>query len=256
MNQNKTSDTKHIPPTEAAPAETELDFFDHLRELRKRLIYSFLALFVGAIVAYNFSQEVFAILCAPYHFAFPNQMLIGTGPAEAFMIRVKVAFFVGAIIMSPVIFAQVWLFVSPGLHDHEKKMFIPFVVLSCGLFLLGMTLCYKGVLPLAFKFFNDQYTEIGLTPSIKIGELLSLMVTSLLGFGAVFELPIIAYFMGRSGIIDHHTLIGGARYAIVLIFVVSAILTPPDVLSQFMMATPLLILYGISILVVKYTAKN
>jgi sec-independent protein translocase protein TatC len=234
----------------------EMGLLEHLAELRQRLIYSFIAILAGAAIAYAFSTKTFEILSAPYFGAFPSYPLIGTGPAEAFVVRLKVALFVGAILASPILFAQVWLFISPGLLDHEKKMFVPFVAASCFLFLLGITLCYEGVLPLAFKFFAEQYKEIGLTPTVKMSEHLSMMVTTLIGFGIVFELPVLAYFLGRVGIIDHHTLIGGFRYAVVIIFIISAVLTPPDVLSQFLMATPLIMLYGVSILVVKYTSRG
>ena len=234
----------------------EMGLFEHLAELRRRLIYVFAAVCLGAAVAYNYSAEVFTLLSAPYYASFPHGVLIGTGPAEAFMIRLKVAFFAGALIVSPFLFAQVWLFVSPGLYEHERRMFIPFLFVTTALFLLGVWLCYAQVLPLAYRFFNAEYSAVALTPNIKISEHLSLMVMTLLGFGIVFEMPVLAYLLGRLGIIDQRMLIAGGRYAIVAIFIVSAILTPPDVLSQFLMATPLLLLYGVSILVVKYTAKS
>ena len=235
--------------------EGEMGLMEHLQELRKRLVFGAFAVLVGTVVAYFYSKESFRILSAPYFEAFPNQSLIGTGPAEAFLIRLKVALFAGSLLVSPFLFAQVWLFVAPGLYDHEKKWAIPFVLVTSGLFLVGVTLCYKAMIPLAFHFFREQYNEIGLTPTIRLSEHLSLMVTSLLGFGVVFELPVLAFILGRLGVIDHHLLIRGARYAIVAIFIISAILTPPDVMSQLLMAGPLCLLYGISILVVKYTGK-
>ncbi len=241
---------RHLPPP------GEMGLMEHLHELRRRLVYCFIGVAVGSVVAYAFSHEVFELLSAPYHRAFPNQALIGTGPAEAFLIRIKVALFSGALLVSPFLFAQLWLFVAPGLYESERKFVIPFVAASCALFLLGIWLCYTTMLPLAFTFFSEQYQEIGLTPTVKISEHLSLVVTSLLGFGIVFEMPIVAFILGRAGIIDHKMLIGGARYATVAIFVISAILTPPDIMSQFLMATPLLALYGLSILILKYTARN
>jgi sec-independent protein translocase protein TatC len=245
---------EQLPP-KALPASAEMGLFAHLAELRQRLIYSIIAIVVGAIVAYNFSTPVFALLSAPYYSAFPHGILIGTGPAEAFMIRLKVAVFVGALLVSPVLFAQVWLFVAPGMYDHERKLFLPFIFITTALFLFGVWLCYAQVLPLAYRFFSAEYQATGLTPNIKISEHLSTMITALLGFGIVFEMPVLAYLLGRLGVIDHRSLLKAGRYAIVLIFIVAAILTPPDVLSQFLMAAPLLVLYGVSILVVKYTAK-
>ncbi len=246
---------KKLPAPDSAP-KSEMGLFEHLNELRRRLVYSAAAICVGAVIAYAYSMQVFTLLSAPYYAAFPGGVLIGTGPAEAFMIRLKVALFVGALIVSPVLFAQVWLFISPGLYEQERKMFIPFLLITTLLFLLGIWLCYAQVLPLAYQFFHAEYQATGLTPNIKISEHLSMMVSAMLGFGIVFEMPLLAYLLGRLGVIDHHTLINGGRYAIVSIFVVSAVLTPPDVLSQFLMATPLLILYGVSILVLKYTAKS
>ena len=172
------------------------------------------------------------------------------------MIRLKVAFFAGALLVSPLLFAQVWLFVAPGLYPQERKLFVPFIFITTTLFLFGVWLCYTMVLPIAYDFFNAEYRAVGVTPTIKISEHLSTMVTTLLGFGVVFEMPVLAFLLGRLGVLTHHTLIRGARYAIVLFFVIAAVLTPPDVLSQFLMAGPLVLLYGVSILVVKYTARR
>ena len=218
------------PPREIG----DMDLFGHLRELRRRLVNSLLAILVGAIVAYSFTTEIFDFLSRPYFDAFPDNILIGTGLAEAFILKLKVAFFAGIVLSSPVLFLQLWLFIAPGLYDRERRLVFPF----------------------AFEFFREEYISIGVTPTVRISEHLALMVQGLVGFGAVFQLPVIAFFLGRLGIIDAQTLIGGARYAIVIIFIVSAILTPPDVLTQFLMAGPILLLYGLSILVVRYTATS
>jgi sec-independent protein translocase protein TatC len=233
----------------------EMSLFEHLAELRYRLVVSILALFAGAAAAYGYAPHVFAILNAPYLTAFPNSPLIGTGPAEAFMLRIKVAFFSGALLVSPILFLQLWFFVAPGLYAHERRLLVPFVASATFLFLGGVAFCYELVLPLAYRFFSGEYHEVGIMPAIRISEHLSTIITALLGFGAVFELPMIAFFLGRMGIIDHNTLIRNARYAIVIIFIVAAIFTPPDVLSQFLMAGPLVLLYGASIMLLKWTAK-
>ena len=229
---------------------------DHLRELRKRLFVCLVAIIGGACLAYSFSTPIFALLSEPYFQAFSNHDLIGTGPAEAFLLKLKMAIFGGILVVSPVIFHQLWLFVAPGLYSHEKKMVIPFVLATTTLFLGGVSFCYELVLPLAFKFFAEQYQSIGVTASVKISEHLTFIAEALLGFGIVFELPAVAFVLGRVGIIDDKTLIGGGRYAIVGIFVVAAIFTPPDILSQFLMAVPLLLLYGLSIIIVRYTGKK
>jgi sec-independent protein translocase protein TatC len=240
------------PPREIG----DMDLFGHLRELRRRLVNSLLAILVGAIVAYSFTTEIFDFLSRPYFDAFPDNILIGTGLAEAFILKLKVAFFAGIVLSSPVLFLQLWLFIAPGLYAGERRLAFPFVFSTTTLFTLGVWFCYRWVFPFAFEFFREEYISIGVTPTVRISEHLALMVQGLVGFGAVFQLPVIAFFLGRLGIIDAQTLIGGARYAIVIIFIVSAILTPPDVLTQFLMAGPILLLYGLSILVVRYTATS
>ena len=243
------------PPAETAPPEHEMDLFEHVAELRYRLIVCFISVFILAVIAYFFSKQLFTLLSAPFDKAFSDSIMIGTGPAEAFILRLKVSFFTGIIFSCPVIFYQIWSFVSPGLYEHERKLFIPFMVTTTALFAVGVWFCFALVLPLAFDFFREQYLAINVTPRIKISEHLSIVMRALFGFGLVFEMPVLAFFLGRLGIISHHTLIHGARYAIVIIFILSAVLTPPDVVTQFLMAGPLLILYGISILIVRATGR-
>lgn len=234
----------------------EMDLFGHLRELRRRLVWSLIGVVCGAGVAYGFAEQIFDLLCKPYFVAFPGNVLIGTGLAEAFLLKLKVAVFAGIVLASPFLFYQLWLFVAPGLYAAEKRLVAPFVLATTALFLLGVWFCYTWVLPFAFEFFREEYASIGVTPTVRISEHLALMVQALVGFGAVFQLPVLAFFLARLGVIDEQTLIGGARYAIVAIFVVSAVLTPPDVLTQFLMAGPLILLYGLSILVVKATRSR
>lgn len=227
--------------------QAEMSLFEHLAELRKRLFFSAIAVVALACVSFSYTAEIFSLLSQPYIDSFHNNLLIGTGPAEAFLLRVKVAIFAGVVLATPILFMQLWLFVAPGLYDNERKLFIPFVAAATGLFLCGVAFCYMVVLPFTFQFFAEQYELTGITPTIRISEHLSMMTQALIGFGLVFEMPVIAFLLARAGVIDHHTLTGGARYAIVLIFIVSAVLTPPDVLTQILMAIPLILLYGISI---------
>lgn len=242
--------------TQGPSGVVEMGILDHIRELRKRLVISVIAIVILSIVAYSFSEIIFGWLCSPFFTAFPGDMLIGTGPAEAFVLKVKVACFGGLVLACPVIFHQLWLFVAPGLYENERRMVMPFVVSASALLLLGVIFCYYLVLPFAFDFFRAQYQSIGLTPAIRLSEHLATTIWSLLAFGLVFEMPMVAFFLGRAGIIDHTTLLRGGRYAIVTIFIVAAVFTPPDVLSQFLMAGPLLLLYAISIAVVRYTARR
>jgi sec-independent protein translocase protein TatC len=234
----------------------EMTLFEHLGELRKRLLISTVAIVTFAILCYSYTSEIFVWLSKPYMTSFKDNLLIGTGPAEAFLLRVKVALFSGAVLATPIIFHQIWLFLSPGLYEKERKLFIPFLLSATALFLGGVGFCYFVVLPFTFAFFADQYAMIDITPTIRISEHLSMMIQALVGFGIVFEMPVVAFLLSRAGMIDHQTLIGGARYAVVIIFIVSAVLTPPDVLTQFLMAIPLLILYGVSILIVWIGQRN
>ncbi len=220
---------------------------EHLRELRKRLIISFVAITLGAIASYLYAGQLFEVLCAPYYGAFPNSPLIGTSPTEAWVLKLKVSVFAGALITSPFLFYQLWLFVAPGLYAHERRLVIPFVVLSSLLFLSGATFCYKMVLPMTFSFFYEEFRSIGVTPTIRIGDHISMTIVALVGFGSVFELPLLTFFLARAGVIDHRTLIDFFKHAIIVIFIVAAVLTPPDVLTQFLMAGPLIILYVLSI---------
>lgn len=233
-----------------------MHLFDHLAELRRRILISLLTVLGFAILGFYVSGPVISFLVAPYTKSFAGGLMIGTGPAEAFLLRIKVSIFTGAICACPVLFYQAWLFIAPGLYAEERKQMLPFVASTTLLFLVGISFCYFTVFPMAMEFFHDQYQAVQITPAIRISEYLSTILMALLGFGVVFEMPVLAYFLGRLGIIDHHMLIAATRYAVVLIFIVSAILTPPDVITQFLMAGPLLLLYGVSILIVKHTGKD
>lgn len=238
------------------PHTFRMGLMQHLRELRKRLIISLIAVTLGAIVAYLYAGQIFAILCAPYFASFPNSPLIGTSPAEAWLLKLKVSVFAGAILTSPLLFYQLWLFVAPGLYQTEQRLVVPFVILSTVLFTLGAYFCYELALPLSLRFFYEEFRSIGITPTIKISDHLSMSITALLGFGVVFELPLLSFFLTRAGVCDHTFLLHHFRHAVVIIFVVAAVLTPPDVMTQFMMAGPLLILYGISIGVAYLASKR
>jgi sec-independent protein translocase protein TatC len=229
------------------PYAYTMGVMEHLRELRKRLMYSAIAVAIGAIAAYFYSSEVFALLSAPYLAGFGGAPLIGTSPAEAWLLKVKVAIFCGALITSPILFYQVWAFIAPGLYERERRWVVPYVLISSILFLGGAAFCYYSVLPMTLSFFRDEFASIGVTPTIKIGEHVSMTIVTLLGFGVVFELPLLTLILARAGIVDHHFLIRWYRQAILIIFIISAIITPPDVLSQMLLAVPLLILYAISI---------
>lgn len=231
-----------------------MGLLDHLAELRHRLIIIFISILVASCLTYSFSPVLLDFLFQPFFEHFTTGMLIGTGPAEAFMLKLKVAVFAGVIISSPVIFLQIWFFIEPGLYDNEKKMIVPFVFFTTLLFLMGVVFCNEIVFPFAFNFFKEQYSSIDkITPAIRVSEHLSMIIQGLLGFGLVFEMPIIAFFLGRLRLIDHEMMLRGSRYAIVIIMIVSAIFTPPDVITMFLMALPLCLLYALSIFIVWLT---
>jgi sec-independent protein translocase protein TatC len=233
-----------------------MGLMDHLRELRKRLVIALLLIGVGAVAAYAYASPLFEWLSAPYFAAFGSSPLIGTSPAEAWVLKLKVSVFAGIVLMSPALFYQLWAFVSPGLYSHERRLLVPFVFLSTVLFVGGSLFCYYYVLPYSFSFFYEEFRSIGVTPTIKVADNLSMTVTTLVGFGAVFELPLLTFFLARGGIIDHRFLLRWFRHAVVLIFVIAAVLTPPDVLTQLLMAGPLLLLYGLSIAIAWWVAPR
>lgn len=238
------------------PRQEKMHLLEHLRELRKRLIISFLIVTVGAVASYCYAGELFSILCAPYFKAFPNTPLIGTSPTEAWVLKLKVAVVAGAFLTSPALFHQLWLFISPGLYSNERRLVLPFVLLSTLLFMGGALFCYLTVLPLSFAFFRDEFISIGVNPTIRVGDQVSMTVMTVVGFGAVFELPLVTYFLARLGVIDHTFLIRFFRHAIVAIFFIAAVLTPPDVFTQFLMAVPLTALYAISIGIAYLTSNK
>lgn len=249
-------DTDRADVDPDAPPQGDMPLLEHIGELRSRLLICLLSITTLSIGAFYYSGNAFSVLSAPYFQAFPGDQLIGTGPAEAFLLKIKVSIFIGLLLSSPVLFHQVWQFISPGLYEHERKYAIPFVLITSLLFLTGVFFCYKVVLPYAYEFFKGQYDSMPVTPTIRITEHLAILLKSLLGAGVVFELPVLAFLLGRMGVITHHTLLGAGRYAVVVIFLLAAFLTPPDILTQFLLAGPLLLLYGISIVIVKYTGKG
>ena len=188
---------------------------------------------------------------APVKHALPvGTSMIAVEIQETFFTAMKVAFFAGFIISLPVIFWQLWLFLAPGLYDHEKKLVVPFVFFATLMFLLGASFAYYIVVPIGFDFliaFGNSVVSV--LPSI--GKYVGFFTKLLIGFGIAFELPVITFFLAKIGLVNDQMLKDFFRYAVVLIFIVAAVLTPPDVISQVLMAAPLLILYGVSIYIAK-----
>ncbi|HEX7415572.1 MAG TPA: twin-arginine translocase subunit TatC [Smithellaceae bacterium] len=237
--------------------EHKMSLTEHLIELRKRLIRSVIILGIGFGVCYYYKDWVFDIITKPLTRVLPkNGYLIYTGLTEAFFVYMKLAFFASLIITSPFILYQIWKFISPGLLLKEKKYVVPFVLSSSLLFISGVLFGYFIALPPAFEFFvsfNNKYLQA----MISFKDYLSLFVTFLLGFGLSFELPIFIFFLTKLGIVNAKMLSKQRRYAILVIFIVAAILTPsPDALSQILMAIPLMFLYEVSIFVARFAEKK
>ncbi len=229
--------------------EQKQPFMSHLEELRKRLITCAIAVGVCFVAAYLVSEELFALFIAPLEENLPEgSSLIFTNLPEMFFTYLKTAFIAGILVASPVIFHQLWMFVAPGLYQNEKKYIVPFVISSTFLFVGGALFGYFVVFPFGFKFFlgfaNDTLTAL---PSVR--EYFSFASKLLLAFGIVFELPVVMFFLTKMGIVTPDFLSKRRKYAVLLAFVISAILTPPDVITQFMMAVPLILLFEAGILV-------
>jgi sec-independent protein translocase protein TatC len=236
--------------------EEKQTFIEHLEELRKRLIISLIAVGIGFGISYVFSKEIFQFLTIPLVKALPpGSNMIYTRLPEAFFTYLKVAFLTGIFAASPVILYQAWLFVAPALYSHEKRYAIPFVIFSTLLFLGGAAFGYFIVFRYGFQFFMGFATDfIKPTPTLK--EYLSFCSILLLTFGLTFELPLFILFLAKLGVVDARMLSRNRRYVIVGIFMLAAIFTPPDVVTQLMMAAPLLILYEVSIVLAKIVVKK
>jgi sec-independent protein translocase protein TatC len=232
-----------------------MPLLDHLRELRTRLIRSLIAILAGFIIAYFGADRLFALLIWPLHQAFRSAglegkaMLIGTGVGEAFFTKLKVALIAGLFIASPVVFLEIWKFIAPGLYESERKLALPFVVFATIFFLSGGYFCWAVVFRIGYAFFLRQYVSIGVTPTLRISEYLAFSAKLLLAFALTFEMPIFAFFLTRLGVIDYRMMLNYFRYAVLLIFIVAVALTPPDMISPFLLAIPLLLLYGASVAV-------
>ncbi len=234
---------------------TTMPLTSHLEELRWRIVRAVIAIAIAFALTYGFANHVFAFLTQPLLATLGDEVdLIGTGVTEAFFTKLKVSLIAALFLASPVIFFQIWGFVAPGLYDNEKRYARPFVFFATLFFILGASFCYYAVFPIAFAFFVDEFLSIGVEPTLRITEYLSFSSRMLLAFGVVFELPVFTFFLARVGLVDHKMMIAWSRYAVVGSFILAAILTPADAASQFLMACPLMVLYGISIGVAYFIA--
>ncbi len=249
---------------EIAANDTAQPLIQHLVELRKRLLWVMVTMGLATCVCYTFAQEIYSFLVAPLAAAMgPNDTgrLIYTGLTEAFFTYLQVAFFAGVFITFPILLWQVWMFVAPGLYKNERGAVMPFLVATPVLFFTGAACVYYVMIPLAWPFFLSFETNAGETAlpiqlETRVSEYLHLVMTLIFAFGLAFQLPVLLTLMARAGLITEETLVKRRKYAIVIIFIVAAVLTPPDVFSQTALAVPLLALYEISILVIRYYARK
>jgi sec-independent protein translocase protein TatC len=250
---------KKLP--EPKPAEDEdrpMTFWEHLEELRKRLIWSLLSFGAGCLGAWEVKEKILAVLSKPYYDAWHAQHIAGDpdlnfgAPSAALVAYIKLSMIGGVALAAPFIFYQLWSFVAPGLYAKEKRYVIPFVLLSTILFVGGGFFGWRSAFPITFDYFLSLAGSLGpgsitIRPTVFMGEYIDFVVQMLLGFGLIFEIPLFLLFLSIAGIVNYLQLIRFGRYFILAAFIVAAVFTPPDVTSQCVMAIPMCLLYGISI---------
>jgi sec-independent protein translocase protein TatC len=234
-------------PRDAMPA---MSFLDHLEELRRRIIYSLLAVAVGFLVCWGYAEKIFAVMQRPIMEALQRngmaEKLVYLNPTEPFNLYLKVGFMAGLFVASPFVLYQLWLFISPGLYRHEQRYVLPFMFSTVGLFLAGGLFGYKMVYPAALDFLIKYGKQF--QPMITIGEYTDLFLTIILGLGLVFELPIVVFFLALMGVVSAGWMWRNVRYSILVIFIIAAVLTPTtDIVNMCLFAAPMVVLYVVSI---------
>ena len=245
-------------------SETAKPIIAHLVELRTRLLWVFIVMAVGTSLCFVFVDEIYDFLVKPLADSMgegDTNRLIYTGLTEAFFTYMKVAFFAGIFLTFPVLLLQIWMFVAPGLYENEKSAFLPFLVATPLLFFAGGACVYYIVLPMAWPFFlSFQSTGVDMALPIqleaRVSEYLDLIMTLIFAFGLCFQLPVFLTLLGKAGIISAQFLADKRKYAIIIAFIMAAFLTPPDIISQVMLAVPLLVLYELSIFLIKRVSPN
>lgn len=238
--------------------ETKAPLLEHLIELRRRLLWSFAALAVAFGICLYFARPIFAVLVQPL-LAAGQGKIIYTDIFEAFFVEIKVAFFAAIMVAFPVWVTQMWKFVAPGLYANEKRAFLPFLVMTPVLFGLGASMAYFIAMPVALKFLLGYSGDIGgVTQEALpgVGNYLSFVTKFIFGFGVAFLLPVLVMLLERAGIVTRQQLTAGRRYAIVGAFAIAAVLTPPDIISQLLLAIPLCLLYEFALIAIWFTQRR
>ncbi|MEW5797267.1 MAG: twin-arginine translocase subunit TatC [Candidatus Zixiibacteriota bacterium] len=242
-----------VPKDQPEPLEkASMPFLEHLEELRKRLLRAAMAVIGCAILAFYFSDEIMAYIMKPLNGVPLNNMQV----AGSFYAYMKVSLIAGLVASLPIVFYQLWSFVAPGLYRREKVTILPLVIISTVLFIVGAAFCYYLALPMALKFLLGFADEL-ITNYITVDSYISFLGFLMLAFGLSFQLPVLAYSLGRFGLITSRTLAKGRRYAIVIILAIAAVVTPtPDIFTQLLLAVPMYCLYEVSIFVVKISGRR
>ena len=235
-----------------------MSLMQHLEDLRKRIVRAFVAWFVAFMVCYNYAEQMYLIISKPLRDALPaGTKLVFLTATEPFFAYMKIGAFAALLVALPVIFWQLWGFIAPGLYVHEKRYVVPFVLLSSACFIAGTAFGYIVAFPLMFGFLVQAGTAGGeVVPMLSMGSYLSLAGQMLLAFGITFELPIVIFFLGRMGVVDYAFLSRNRKYALLGCFILGAIFSPPDVVSQCVLAVPMFLLYEVGIWLTYFFGKK
>jgi sec-independent protein translocase protein TatC len=261
-----TSPKPSAAPDDVPEDDVPMTIWEHLEELRKRLVWSMAALIIGMLAAWQYKEKLLELLVHPFRESWMAQGLAGpttlhfAGPGDGMLAYFKLSMIGGAAVAAPVVFYQIWSFVAPGLYAKEKRFVIPFVFFSTVLFVGGGYFGFRLAFPMTFGFFLSASGTIGdsitITPTVMMAEYISHVTTWLLAFGLIFEIPLFLMFLGMAGIVDHKALIRFSRYWVFIAFVVAAVITPPDVVQQLVIAAPMCALYFFSIGLVYLVQKR